>query len=126
MPPDEVVTVEVPPGQPFVQLHRGEVLEVILAEAETYLSAPAGQPLPPAGFPWQPVVNTNPVVLASTPFPGDCPEGGSSSLPMARYAFLALSAGQTTLEAPLSSSCPPTTKCGTLPPLNLKVTVTTG
>jgi hypothetical protein len=126
LPIDQVATVIVPPGQSLVQLHRGDVLQVILAESETYLSAPAGQPLPAVGFPWQPVVNTNPAVLTSTPFPGDCPAGGVSSLPMARYAFRALAAGQTVLRAPLGSSCLSSAKCRTLPPLNLKVTVSGG
>jgi hypothetical protein len=126
VPAGQVTTVIVPPGQSVVQLQRGEVLEVILAEPEAYLSAPAGQPLPAVGFPWQPVANTNPRVLTSTPFPGDCPAGGVSSLPMARYAFRVLAAGQTVLQAALSSSCLASPKCRTLPPLNLEVTVSGG
>lgn len=126
LPSDQVTTVIVPPGQSAVRLHRGEVLEVILAESEAYLSAPAGQPLPAVGFPWQPVANTDPRVLAFIPFPGDCPAGGVSSLPMARYAFRVLAAGRAMLQAALSSSCLSSPECRTLPPLNLEVTVSGG
>lgn len=126
MSADEVARIVVPPGQPSVLIHRGEVLEVVLAESESYLSAPAGQPLPPTGFPWQPLINSNPSVLTSTAFPGDCLGGAVASLPMALHAFRARQVGQAQLQAPLTQMCRASEKCRTLPALDLKVTIVAG
>lgn len=78
----------------------GTVVYVELVEAEKYLSWPTGTKPPPPAFPWAAARSSDPSVLERVTL---CPStGAASTLPVAVYAFRALSTGTATLTAPIA------------------------
>jgi len=80
---------------------RGTFVYVELVEAEKYLSWPAGTKPPPRVFPWAAARSSDPSVLRRVAL---CPSRRLYTLPVAVYAFRALTPGTATLTAPIAQA----------------------
>ena len=119
--------IAVPPPSQYVQVFStatttanvplGGYLLVVLPEGE-------GSIPPDGSFAWKQVTNSNSSILSRVTEPGLCPgKAYASSLPMARYAWHAVSEGTAVLSAPLTPTCEQFSPCNKLGPLDLTVVV---
>jgi hypothetical protein len=119
--------IAVPPPNLYVQVFSSSTTSVTVPLGG-YLLVVLPQDegaIPPDGSSaWERVTNSNASTLVQVTEPGLCPgQSYTSSLPMARYAYHAISVGTALLTAPLTSACENYQRCKTLGALHLTVTV---
>ena len=117
--------ITVPPPNLYVQVSTSSTSSVTVPLGGYLLVVlGAGEGALGGGLPWEPVSNSNPAVLLHVTEPGLCPgKGYTTSLPMERFAYHAVTVGSAVLSAPLTPSCLAYSPCKGLSPLHLTVEV---